>query len=518
VPTPETDDRALTSELIAQRVAAFIDSRRNALLEDTASLLRFRTVSGGTPEQEREFRRELPRCFEWLEGVARRMGFEFRVLDGIVAEICWPHPDPEAPVLVVATHIDVVTPVGNWTHPPFAAEIAGGDMYARGIQDDKGPLVQVLYGLWALKSIGVALPCEVHVAIGTMEETSLWDDIELYVRETRRPAYAFTPDANFPIINGEKGIISLLFDAQWGADPVDAATGLEFVRLNGGERENIVPSACELTLRFPEAARNDVMKELVRSTTEFVVEHSGANVTLVPARDRKVSEGRHESVVSFIGRGAHSSTPERGHNAILDAVAFIGPIETLPEPVRRFATFMRLASEDTSGANLDLAGTHPFIGPTTVNLSLLDIEPGRGRALLNIRPTMGTTCDEVVEKCRIAADSFAEATGMRISVSVKGMSRDAIFLDPEDPAVAPFLRSLQRGFELVTGRPCELRSTAGTTYAKAIPNCCAFGPILSPDEPELAHQADERFPVEGIIRNAKIYGTSIGLLAVPPTA
>ncbi|WP_292326937.1 M20/M25/M40 family metallo-hydrolase, partial [Mesorhizobium sp.] len=44
------------------------------------------------------------------------------------------------PHLMFAGHTDVV-PVGDaaaWTHPPFAAEVANGEMYGRGAVDMKG--------------------------------------------------------------------------------------------------------------------------------------------------------------------------------------------------------------------------------------------------------------------------------------------------------------------------------------------------------------------------------------------
>ncbi|MFM2279082.1 MAG: succinyl-diaminopimelate desuccinylase, partial [Pseudomonadota bacterium] len=46
----------------------------------------------------------------------------------------------EGPHLMFAGHTDVV-PVGDeeaWSHPPFAADIAGGEMYGRGAVDMKG--------------------------------------------------------------------------------------------------------------------------------------------------------------------------------------------------------------------------------------------------------------------------------------------------------------------------------------------------------------------------------------------
>jgi len=502
---------AATSETVVQRVAAEIDALREDLLRDTARLLQFRTVSGGTPEQEEEYLREIPACMAWLKELSATMGFEFREIEGVAAEIVWPHPDEKAPRFAIASHIDVVTPVGEWTHPPFSGEIALGHMWGRGTQDDKGPLMQSLYGMYAVKRAGFQPPCSVAIVIGTMEETGQWRDMEVYLKNAKTPDFAFTPDANFPIINGEKGMISIFVDAEWEDCGIDDETGMEFLRMTGGERENIVPASTELVIRFPSENRNEVLKELVRTTTGFVVEHDNANITLLPNRQREVGEGRYEAVVSFIGKAAHSSTPEKGHNAIVDALDFFKDIETFPESIRRFAAFLHIAGSDVTGESIGIAADHDFIGPTTVCLSLLDLGKTRGRALLNIRPTMGWTADQILDQMRKTLDAYAEAVGRPMKMSIKGEKKNPIFLDPEDPRVAGGIRALQEAYKLVTGREPELKSIGGTTYAKALPNCCAFGPVMTPEEPELAHQCDERVPVKAIIRNAKIYGSSIAL-------
>ena len=51
----------------------------------------------------------------------------------------------EAPPMLLQGHIDVVTTVGQaWTHPPFAAEIAGGYLWGRGALDMKGGVAMML--------------------------------------------------------------------------------------------------------------------------------------------------------------------------------------------------------------------------------------------------------------------------------------------------------------------------------------------------------------------------------------
>lgn len=512
----------ITAAPLLNRLRTVLDRHRAMLVNDTARLLQFRTVSGGTPEQEAEYRREIPACLDWLEAIARRMGFEFRVVHGVVGEILYRTPirpvGRAVPLVAVASHIDVVTPVGEWTHPPFSGTVADGHVWGRGAQDDKGPLMQTLYALHTVREAGIELPFDVAILVGTMEETGQWEDMKAWCAEGRVPDFAFTPDADFPIINGEKGMVSAVFEAEWAAAGIDGETGIEFMRLVGGERENIVPAGAELTLRFPRAARTEVLKELVRATTTYVVEHPSANITMQPdathrhAGQRDIDAQRAETTVAFVGKGAHASTPDKGHNAIVDALDFIKDIETLPVAVRRFAAFLQIVGGDTTGAALGVALDHPFVGASTACLTLCDLTPTRGGGLVNIRPTMGLGAEETMERCRAVAARFSEAIGTPITVRAKGEIKDPIYIDPAAPRLAPYVNGMREAFAAVVGRPAELRAIGGTTYAKALPNCLAFGPVLPPDEPELAHQADERVSLDAIERNTLIYALTLALM------
>ncbi|MEQ8820877.1 MAG: Sapep family Mn(2+)-dependent dipeptidase [Sumerlaeia bacterium] len=508
-----------TAQATALKITDFIATHRQDLIADTQKLLRFRTVSGGSPEQQAEYETEIPKCLEWLGELSTRMGFRFRVTGdihgaGLVGEILWKSDKENAPLVVVASHIDVVTPVGDWSSPPFAAEIVDGVLIARGTQDDKGPLMQSLYGLWAVKECGIELPCDVAIVIGTLEETGNWSDMLAYFETSRKPDFAFTPDADFPIINGEKGMVTVLFEAEWDSPATHAETGLEFTRIAGGERDNIVPSRTEIGIRFPREAEKELTKELIRETTRYTAEdNQKSNVTVLPSKARNPEAELYELTISFIGKAAHASTPRKGHNAILDAFDFVKDIETFPEGVRHFAAFLYFLCQDMNGEALGIDAHHDFIGGTSVNLSIVDIRPNTGRASVNIRPTMGMTTNKVLEQSRAAADQLASASRMKVSARAKGEVKEAIFLDPENPAIAGYFAALRAGFEAVTGRPCELRSTAGTTYSKAIPNCCAFGPVLTPDEDEMAHQPNEQITVAALERNACIYGASLAMLA-----
>lgn len=507
-----------SAQELKARLESILASRAEDLLRDTARLIQFETVSGGNPEQERKYREQIPACLKWLEEMSRANGLTFRNWDNLVAEIEWAHePQPgegKRPVLGIASHIDVVTPVGTWSHPPFAAEIADGVLYGRGIQDDKGPLMQAFHGMLAVKAAGIRPACDVRFIIGTMEETGSWDDIKLYLEKRPAPDCAFTPDADFPIIIGEKGQVNLKVTATWDAVKVDTETGMEFIAFRGGERSNIIPALSEVVLRFPAAARNEVMKELVRETTRYTVENTGSNVTLVPSNERELEkQGIYETVVSFIGRAAHSSTPHAGYNAINDALRFFSDIETLPPSVRAFVQFIAFLGENVDGSNYHIESNHAFLGPTTSVVTLLKIGPTGGSANINVRPTLGMPTTTVIEKAREAAAAFEDASGLAVDIQFDGKHLDAIFVDPEKPGLGAFIANLQTAFETATGTSGNPISIGGTTYAKAFPNCCAFGPVLPGVDQELAHQADERLAVSSIHRNTLIYALAIALMS-----
>ncbi|TPW75714.1 M20/M25/M40 family metallo-hydrolase [Schumannella soli] len=87
----------------------------------------------------------------------------------LVARI--PGADPEAPALLVHGHLDVVpADADDWTHPPFAAEIADGLLYGRGVVDMKGFVGTVVAVVRAFAREGVQPRRELVLAFFADEE------------------------------------------------------------------------------------------------------------------------------------------------------------------------------------------------------------------------------------------------------------------------------------------------------------------------------------------------------------
>jgi acetylornithine deacetylase/succinyl-diaminopimelate desuccinylase-like protein len=109
---------------------------------------------------------------EWVAGKVRRMGGEAEVREEgrlVVGEIAGP---PGAPTVLVYGHYDVQPPdpLELWESVPFAAEIRGEWLYARGVADDKGQLWMQLKAIESLVEEG-ELPVSVRVVCDGEEET-----------------------------------------------------------------------------------------------------------------------------------------------------------------------------------------------------------------------------------------------------------------------------------------------------------------------------------------------------------
>src|SRR5258706_11673740 len=138
----------------------------------------------------------------WLTSTGEALGFTVRNA-GLVTEIELAGP-AGAPVLGLLVHGDV-QPVeaAKWTIPPFDGAARDGYVLGRGAADDKGPLVQALLAMKALRESGVARTHTVRLLVGSDEESAN-QDIAQYLETHRPPDYSLVLDSAFPVVVGEK--------------------------------------------------------------------------------------------------------------------------------------------------------------------------------------------------------------------------------------------------------------------------------------------------------------------------
>lgn len=90
----------------------------------------------------------------------------------VVGEVPPSDGSPDAPVVTIYGHYDVQPPgdLSLWTSPPFAPEVRGPNLYARGATDDKGNMFMLLVALQRLRAAG-RLPVRARILIDGEEES-----------------------------------------------------------------------------------------------------------------------------------------------------------------------------------------------------------------------------------------------------------------------------------------------------------------------------------------------------------
>lgn len=485
---------------LKQRIEELVEQHRDAIVQGLSSLVKFKTVSGGkTEEDKKAWREEIERCLGYLGEQARDKGFEWKNVDN---EYAFAQFEADSkPFVALPVHVDVV-PVGEgWTHDPFGGEVDQECIWGRGCQDDKGPAIAVLWAMQVLRQLQLELKRGVRMVVGTEEESGDWEDVARYLGSETPAEYTVVPDAAFPIINGEKGTLNLRLRCAIAGDVAASVGGYRFKSAKAGDRPNIVPSQAELLFAAEgESDDSQLRKELER----FLAKTPEAKAQIV------TDPSAGELLIRFEGKSAHGSAPQEGHNAAVDLLLFMTQSGYVSDDEADLAGFLHEVGADFSGTPLGIQSTHPFIGPTTVNLGILHWSDGQAEAVLNIRNTLGLSSEETVSRIQQRLRDFAEETGFETSAEAVGKAREAIYMNPEDYPL--LIDSLKEAYTTFTGREAGLQAIGGTTYAKAFPRALCFGPIDPAEEPDLIHRVDERVRIDHLLRNVKIYSYALAKL------
>ena len=456
-----------------------IDELKEELISSTQNILKIKSVEA-EPLPGMPFGEGVNEALDATLELADQLGFTTINYDGYVGVAEYGSGEDYVGVL---GHLDVVPEGEGWTYPPYGAEIHDGKIYARGTLDDKGPIIAALYGLKALADSKIPLSKKVRIIFGTNEESGS-AEIKHYLDKEKPPVAGFTPDAQYPMINGEKGLTVFNLVKDFVSWP---ATGNSIEYIKGGLKANMVPDYAEAKLELQDVFSTLLDLENYSFTTGYKLEGeiSGDNLT-----------------IKSYGVAAHGSTPELGKNAIMQLLGFLGKIDFGSSDVSRWLDFVNdHIGMDVHGESFGVDLEDEVSGKLSFNVGVIDLTPRKSTLTLNLRYPVTNNFEDM----NTPLLETLEGSDIR----VENMENDNPLFFPEDHEL---IKVLQKVYVEQTGLDPKPIAIGGGTYAKEMPNIVAFGPIF-PGKPDLDHQVNEYIEIEDLINNAKIYAHAIYELA-----
>lgn len=458
---------------------AEVEKRREDLLADLFSLLEINSERDDSKaDKEHPFGSGPVKALKHFLAMAEKDGYKTRNIDNYVGDFEFGEGDE---TLGIFAHLDVVPAGSGWETDPYKPVIKDGKLYARGSSDDKGPTMAAYYALKIIKELGLPTSKKVRFVLGTDEESG-WADMDYYFAhpDVDKPDFGFAPDAEFPIINGEKGNITqyLHFSGQ-NAGPVVLQS------FKGGLRDNMVPESA-IAVLSGQVNQADLEEKLAA----FLVQNPNLSGSLTAEEN--------QFKVQIVGKAAHGSTPEEGLNGATYLALFLKDLP-FAGPAKAFIDLTAdVLHEDFAGQKLGLAYTDPKMGALSMNAGIFDFEAtsGDNTITLNFRYPQGI-------------DTATIKAGLEKLAGVESVSlADHEHLPHYVPMDDPLVKTLLSVYEKQTGLEGYEQVIGGGTFGRLLERGVAFGAMF-PDYVNTMHQANEFVEVEDLYRACAIYAEAI---------
>ncbi len=369
---------------------------------------------------------------------------------------------------VVMAHLDVVPAGEGWENPAYELTQKGGKLIGRGTGDNKGPAIVALHCLRALKDAGVAGKRKIRVVLGVSEETGM-EDMRYYFSKEQLPTMGFTPDASYGICNCEKGLFSYTAE---GSN--DSAVVKSF---KAGTVPNAVPYKAECKVICTDEEFSALKANAEKLEGDFIITQTECGAEILSK-----------------GKAAHASTPQEGFNAASYLVELLFSVFSSEKMGAFFSYINDKIGTAHDGSLMGVKMSDEESGSLTFNLGIVECNEAKCSLTVDIRypaTKKGADINAIIKKATIDA-------GLNYTLK---HDTAPLYL-PKDSA---FIRLLKGAYEDTTGKPCEIFSMGGGTYAREMKgHGVAFGAGF-PDNPDgEAHTANEFVWEENLKLHAQI--------------
>jgi len=440
-------------------IEKFVEENRAAIVRDIARLVAVNSVEGEAAGANAPFGEGPRKALDEALKISEELGLEAVDCEGYIGYAKLGEADK---YIATITHLDVV-PVGDgWNTDPFTLRERDGYIIGRGVMDDKGPSVLCLYALKYLKERGVKLNYELRALLGANEETGM-KDVDYYLENYPAPVFCFSPDGNFPVCNGEKGICH--------GKIISTAALENIVDIHGGFAANAIPDSAYATVRYD--------GEL--SDAEWVKAEKDGELWKLTAH----------------GIGGHAAMAEGTVNAIGKLVEYILANNIAGVGERAYFELISKLHESYDGSALGVDADDGLFAPLTIAGGVIGIEDGKIFQTIDSRYPTNTSGKQIGETI----------TALAAGAAVCEMGHDA----------APFYMSLDNAavkvcidtYNEVTGEQAKPFTMGGGTYARHFPNAVSFGPDrvgeARPDFAGPIHGVNEAADFNGLLDALKMY-------------
>ena len=444
-----------------ERIDQFVQAQRENILRDIGRLVAVPSVEGpaapGAP-----FGPGPRAALDEALAIADELGLTPGEGEGHIGWADVPGAEKEQ-YLATITHLDVVPQGNGWDADPFTLRVRDGWLLGRGVADDKGPSVLCLYALKFLKDEAGPLRYPVRALLGCNEETNM-QDVAWYNAHEKPPVFCFTPDAEFPLCNGEKG--------QFEADLLSPVLNGDILDFEGGMARNAVPDRASALIR--------------------------AELAALPAAEGITLEREAGGVrVRGWGKSGHAAMPQGTVNAIGLVVDYLLANGIGNEAERAFLQLLHKLHSAWDGTGLGIQADDGLFDPLTVVGGVICMENGALRQTVDCRfPT--STNGEVLEA------ALRKAAGDAGTVCMDHVN-EPFYIGVD---AAP-IQALMAAYCQVTGEEAKPFTMGGGTYARHFPLAVSFGPedqnAVLPDFAGPMHGANEGANFEHLLAALKIY-------------
>ena len=459
-----------------KQIEEYFENNRDEILNDICNIVRIKSDKGEAKENM-PYGEGPAKALEAALKLAKGMGFKTKNYDNYVGTIDF---NDNEKALDILAHLDVVPASDEWTvTKPFEPVIKDGKIYGRGTADDKGPAIVALHALKAVKDLNIPLSKNVRLILGTDEECGS-SDIEHYYKVEKEAPMTFSPDADFPLINIEKGRLSAEFTSKYAEDK----TLPRIISINGGVKSNVVP---DKAVAVVEGFTLDKVKELCKK------EEEKTNVKFT------ISEDNSLITINAKGKGAHASTPENGHNAITAMIELLCSM-----PCAKSEGFDRLCSvnklfphNDHVGNACGIKMSDELSGNLSLAFTIFEYNTTGLKGTFDSRAPICATDENLTEVLR------KNMKDLNITLGDEK-------LDPAHHASSDsdFVRTLLKCYEEYSGQKGECLAIGGGTYVHHLKNGVAFGCTM-PGTDNNMHGNDEFAVIDELMLSAKIFTQAI---------